>query len=365
MSKATWLLLALCGAVGRPTLLSGQDTLATRLRTRADSLLRDWRQAQGIADLADSLERERAAAGRETIAVGAVRIITNPSPLPLRAAAARAWPAIDSLYGTAAADLAERPYLIRAVDPDPAVRRRVLHVGLELPWDLDVEAVTTVLLVNVPVAPPDAALGEWLGATLRPSLRPQDDRRAVYLQLITAPSQTVRDCFLGDIARCKDALQLGDTSHLLERWYPSPAERHALVGASFAEFFNNGATAATFRTCITGGDAACTQLLRSLPPGALPKPLAQAARSALVREALRLGGRDAYRRLLAEPRAPVGDRLAAAAGTAVDSVVAGWRRSMLMGRPPTVSLPWWAFFTAFAWMAFFAVCGLRSSRWRL
>jgi hypothetical protein len=363
MSRGSWL-LALCAATG-PTSLCGQDTLVAQLRVRADSLLQNWRQAQGIADLADSLERERAAAGRETIAVGALRIISNPSPLPLREAAARAWPVIDSLYGTAAADLAHWPYLIRAVDPDPAMRRRVLHVGLELPWDLDVEAATRVLLMNVPVAPPDAALGEWLGAALRPSLRPEDDRRAVYLQLITAPSQTVRDCFLGDIARCKDALQLGDTSHLLERWYPSSAERHALVRESFAEFFNRGATTETFRTCSAGNDAACTQLLRSLPPGALPKPLAQAARAALVREALRLGGRDAYRRLLAEPRAPIADRIAAAAGVAGDSVVAGWRRSMLTGRPPPVTLPWWAFFTACAWMAFFAVCGLRSSRWRL
>ena len=36
---------------------------------------------------------------RDTIAVGALRIVTDPSPLPVRAAAERAWPVLDSLYG--------------------------------------------------------------------------------------------------------------------------------------------------------------------------------------------------------------------------------------------------------------------------
>ena len=83
-----------------------QDTVVMRLQGRADSLLRAWREAQAIANVADSLERDRATAGRDTIAVGHLRIIANRSPLPLRKAAERAWPAIDSLYGNAAADLA-------------------------------------------------------------------------------------------------------------------------------------------------------------------------------------------------------------------------------------------------------------------
>jgi len=113
--------------------LAGQDTMMVRLRNRADSLLRTWREAERLADLADSLERERATAGSDTIAIGGLRVIANPSPLALREAAERAWPVIDSLYGTAALELAQHPVIIRAVDPDTAVRRTVLHVGLELP----------------------------------------------------------------------------------------------------------------------------------------------------------------------------------------------------------------------------------------
>jgi len=363
MSRAAGgLLVALFAWVGAP---AAQDTLVARLRTRADSLVREWRQARALADLIDSLERARAGEGRDTIAVGALRIVTNPSPLPVRAAAARAWPVIDSLYGPAAADLARRPYIIRAVDPDTAVPRSVFHVGMEVPWDLDEASVVTLLLSNVPIARPDPALADWLGASLRPQVRARHDREAVYVQLVTAPSQAARSCFLGDIARCEDALGLGDAASALERWYPSAGERRALVTRSFAEYFNHGASAGSFHACVAGNDSDCAELLRSLPGSALPRPLGYDARGTLVHLALRLGGRDAYRRLLANPAAPIADRLAAAAGAPVDSLVARWRAQVIASRPATVLLPGWAFAVALGWTALFAACGLRSSRWRV
>ena len=356
-------LLLILGVLASP--LFGQDTLISRLRIRADSLLRTWQQAVAIANLADSLERERATIGRDTIAVGALRIITNASPLPVRQAAALAWPAIDSLYGSAAADLAERPYFIRAVDPDSNARRAVLHVGLEVPWDLDLRSTTTLLLTTVPIAPPDRALATWLTGVLRPSIHPREDLGGVYLEFVTAPSQAARGCFMGDIASCIDALGLGDTNHQLERWYPSAPERRAVVTGSFADFFDHGGSAPALRECVAGRDASCTALLRSLPADVLPKPLSDAARVSLVRDALRLGGQDAYRRLLRDPEAAISDRLAEAAGVRVDSLVAGWRNAALAARPAPVELPWWAIGVALGWVTVFAGCGLSSSRWRL
>jgi hypothetical protein len=339
----------------------------TRFRLRADSLLRTWREAEALADLADSLERERATAGRDTIAVGSLRIIANPSPLPLREAAERAWPAIDSLYGAMAAELTQRPYIIRAVDPDTAVRRTILHVGVDLPWDLDLSDMTRLLLTTVPAPHFDPALADWIGGPLRPSLRPGDDRLATFLQLVTAPSAAVRECFLGAIDRCKDVLQLDDTTDLLEQWYSTPAEREALVTESFSGYFERGATAPSFLRCRQHSDDACTTLLRSLPPGTLPRPLANAARTVLVREALRMGGRDAYRRLVTDPLAPMSKRLASAAGIGIgiDSLVVRWRNSVLDARPAALTLPWWASVAAFGWTAFFGFCALRSTRWRL
>src|SRR5205823_857992 len=90
--------------------LAGQSV--ERLQARADSLLREWRRANALADMVDSLNRTRAAGGTDTISVGALRIVTNPSPARLREAAARAWLVIDSLYGSEAQQLAQRPYLI-------------------------------------------------------------------------------------------------------------------------------------------------------------------------------------------------------------------------------------------------------------
>ena len=345
--------------------LHSQDSLMARLRRQADSLLDAWRGAQRLAALADSLEQVRATAGADTIAVGGLRIIANPSPLPLREAAARAWPVIDSLYGSAAEDLPRYPYIFRAVDPDSSVRRTVLHVGVEVPWDLDVRASTNLLLTTVTAPSFDAALADWLGSALRPTLRPEDEGAAVFIELVTAPSAAVRRCFLGDIARCKDVLQIGDSTGLLARWYATPAEREALVTGSFKWYFGRGATAPSFQKCREHRDDACIALLQALPPGSLPRPLGQAARLVLVRAALRAGGRDAYRRLVAHPEASLDTRLSSAATMDIDSLVARWRNDVLAARPRPLTLPWWAGFAAIGWTAFFGFCALRSSRWRL
>ena len=320
--------------------LQSQDSLMARLRRQADSLLGSWREAQKLADVADSLEQVRATASSDTIAVGGLRIVVNPSPLPWRRAAELAWPVIDSLYGSAAEDLPQHPYIFRAVDPDTGAHRAVLHVGVEVPWDLDLRATSTVLLTTVTAPHVDPALAAWLGAALRPTLRSQDERAVVFVLLVTAPSQAVRRCFLGDIARCKNVLQLGDSTGLLARWYVTPAEREALVTAAFTDYFARGATAPSLQRCRQHHDDACTALLQSLPPGTLPRPLAHAARLLLVREALRAEGRDAYRRLVARPSAPIGDRLASAAGMDIDSLVRRWRNAALAARPQPLTLPW-------------------------
>src|SRR6267143_6509345 len=63
-----WLLLLM--VLASPLPLSAQDSTLVRLRHRADSLAREWRQANAIADLVDSLERDRATSGKDTISVG-------------------------------------------------------------------------------------------------------------------------------------------------------------------------------------------------------------------------------------------------------------------------------------------------------
>src|SRR5437762_7435304 len=81
MCSGRWALALLAASVGT---LSAQDV--PRLQARADSLLREWRRASAVADMVDSLNHARAAGGTDTISVGALRIVTNPSPARLREA---------------------------------------------------------------------------------------------------------------------------------------------------------------------------------------------------------------------------------------------------------------------------------------
>jgi hypothetical protein len=109
--RGTWIVLASLAA--RPAF--GQDAI---LRARSDSLLREWRQANALASLQDSLRHAARLAGRDTIRAGALLIVANPSQLPLAQAAARIWTSIERYYGTAARNFSRRPFLIQAVDPD-------------------------------------------------------------------------------------------------------------------------------------------------------------------------------------------------------------------------------------------------------
>src|SRR5438094_10910 len=243
MCSGRWALALLAASVGT---LSAQDV--PRLQARADSLLREWRRASAVADMVDSLNHARAAGGTDTISVGALRIVTNPSPARLREAAARAWPVIDSLYGIEARQLEQRPYLIAPYDPDTNSPKPITRGAIQVPWDQDVASLAMLLLTTVPIGRPDAALQEWLGGPVVPIIRPAQARAAVYVQLVTAPSQAARSCFLG---------------------------------------------------------------------------------------------------------------------VSVDSLVTLWRSEILAARPAPVTLPPWGPWAALGWTAVFAVCALRSSRWRV
>src|SRR5438552_1668150 len=363
MCSGRWALALLAASVGT---LSAQDV--PRLQARADSLLREWRRASAVADMVDSLNHARAAGGTDTISVGALRIVTNPSPARLREAAARAWPVIDSLYGSEARQLERRPYLIASYDPDTTSPKPTLRSAIQVPWDKDVASLAMIFLTNVPIGRPDAGLQNWLGGPVAPIIHPAQARATVYVELVTAPFQAARNCFLGVMNDCRTALTLGQSPDHVEQWYPSAAERRALVFRSFAEYFgysDHGARKPALQSCGAGSDTACTELLRSLPPGALPRPLTYDARAALAHIALRLGGREAYHRLVATPGAPIADRLAGAAGVSVDSLVAQRRSEILAARPAPVTLPPWGPWAALGWTAVFAVCALRSSRWRV
>lgn len=335
-----------------------------RLKAEADSLAREWRQANALADLQDSLRKVGARAGRDTIRAGALTILVNPSPLPVAQAAARTWPVIEHLYGPMAASVTDRNIIIEAIDPDTIVPPPPIGAAAQVRWNLGRPRLTQWLLNYVSAAAADRALRDWLGGPLL-----YDTAAAaaaaphVYVDLVTRPWRILRRCFLGDTPSCRIALSVGDTTALLVDGYDAP-ERRSLVVDTYQGFFNHGSTERDFRACAAGGDSVCLQLLQGLEPGRLIRPLGYSARLSLVALALRAGGDGAMGRLLAAPERSMAGRLSDASGMDIDSLTARWLWSIRAARPTPVSLPPWGTWLALGWIGFFATCGLRSSRWR-
>ena len=343
-----------------PLHLAAQGTAA--LQARADSLLREWQQANLFAAVQDSLRAAQRIAGRDTIRVGALTILVNPSPLPVARAAAQAWPVIERFYGPVARDLVSRPVIIQAVDPDTATLTSGPGGVLRIPWDQEQSQLVRTLVGTANLGSIDRGLRDWLGGPVTPwlDLKPQLGR--VYIQLATAPSQAVRRCFAGALAACRDALSLTGTADSIARWY-GPDERRYLVTTQFWRG-ERGWREAEFHSCYTGSDSACLDLLESISPGNIPPPLDYGARYALLATAVALGGREAFSRLLASAKEPIGRRLAEASLVTEDSLVARWRAAVLAAPPQPVSLPPWGPLIAIVWAGVFTGCALRSSRWR-
>lgn len=359
--------LLVIAALLLPYPLAGQQTAA--LQSRADSLLREWRQADVFAAVQDSLRAAQRIAGRDTIRVGALTILANPSPLPLAQAAAQAWPEIERFFGPIAQELIRHPVIIQAVDPDTATLTSGPGGVLRIPWDQEQSQLVRALVGSADLGSLDRGLRDWLGGPVTPwtDLKPLLGR--VYVRLVTTPSQAVHHCFAGDLSACRDALSLTDTAGRITRWY-GPEERRYLVATELALLQSGGVLArqgrdAEFHSCAAGSDSACLDLLIAFSPGATPPPLDYGARYALLATAVTLGGREAFSRLLASPEEPIGSRLAEASFVTEDSLVARWRAAVLAARPKPVSLPPWGPLIAIVWASVFTGCALRSSRWRV
>jgi hypothetical protein len=354
------------GAVLQLALLAAPLTAQqAAVRARADSLLHDWREARTLAELQDSLRRTAQLAGADTVRVGSLRILANPSPLPVQQAAALAWPVIERFYGPAAEAFRHRPFLLNAVDPDSAAGSPTLRPGLLVTWDLDASRLAALLCSLADLSAEDPALREWLGGPLLPpDSSPASRLGGAYVQLVTAHSIVARRCLTGDPAACRLALTLDSADDPARRWY-GPDGRRQIVVTDFATAFDRGARQAAWSACRDGSDSTCLELLHSLPPGSIPEPLDYASRRTFLEVARQVGGPETFQRLFATPSGPMGARLAAATRVSEDSLVLRWRSAVLAARPRSVSLPPWEAWLALGWVGVFAACGLRSSRWRV
>ena len=286
-----------------------------------------------------------------------------------RAAVAEAWPALERSYGAHAAELARKDFhLIVSRNPDaPTGLPRGPVVPVIVATDANAHDVARRLTLSagqVMAIGLDTALRRFL-PTIYP-LDPQFDeqrRRDVYQEMVIAPWMAVRRCFIGDIARCRQAFGLVGGSDPATDWY-DPDDRARAAGGTASWASSTGQEALRKSCLFEHRDADCLLLLRGLLRERLDPPFSTTARATLVATALDLGGPGAFDRLLARPHAPLADRLADAAGLPADSLISVWRNRVTAHGPMSARIPARSAWAAFGWAVVFGVLALRSSRWR-
>ncbi|MFN8652503.1 MAG: hypothetical protein U0133_11405 [Gemmatimonadales bacterium] len=345
------------------TSLAAQDKAEIdRLSRKADSLAQLWKEADALADLADSLASAPVIPPTDTLRVGGLLIITNRTPLPVRAAAERAWPVIDSLYGSAASRLATTPYYVQATDPD-STRLSPRWWGTQIPWDRTVKETADLLALYVPMPPTDQAYQHWAGNNLRPSTRGWlVDMGESYVALVTSHYQIGQQCFLGRLDRCRTLLELDSVFDPL-RVYPTLEERQKIARLLYVAYDQAGLRAEVV-PCLSGVDAACKAAVTKLPKEQLPKPASPLLRAALAQLAVKIGGRDGYSRLMADSLAPMSVRLSGAAGIPLDSLLSRWHDEVIAARPRPVAIPPFGVAVGLGWGLVLGLVAVRSSRWR-
>jgi hypothetical protein len=201
-----------------------------------------------------------------------------------------------------------------------------------------------------------APFAKWLGTSM-PILSDSAELTAIYVALVTARAQVARRCFTGDLASCRQALELDAATDPTTAWY-DPAGRRSVV----AEYMAQHREVPAGDDCLApGGDESCIRFIRSWQY--LPRPLNNAVRASFTRTALSLGGKGSYGRLVGA-RGSVADRLAAAGGMQLDTLVARWRADVLASRPPSLAVRARTQWSTIFWVIVCATLALRSSRWR-
>ena len=354
------------------------DSVAKR-REAVDAALRAlvplWRAATRDYEQFDSAFMNRLPT--ERLRVGAFTVLTDPVLLTtVQAALDRAWPPVHDTFGPGADSiLGSRTFVIRqrvntSVTADTVIDLAELKNGALEIFDRTNSRAKPELLASLIMVKSGRLIFEGVDSTfllwLRGPLTPEMDRPAIrerlYVDLVTQPSQAVGRCLAGDILRCREALGLSTPADPLTEWY-SARERQQLV-IKLKSVTSAGANRESYGQCVEhDAFSACDNLLRSMHDAYVPPPLSPEARHNVVRLAIDMGGDGAYQRLVAGNGRTPGERLSAAAGAPIDSVVSQWRSGIVAAAPKSQRLSAGTAWATIAWGAFFGILALGSRRW--
>lgn len=367
---ALLLFLIACPASGTVT----AQTVA-EARARAEQLLAEYRAGQRAEARAN--EANWRAHYSDTVRVGGLTVVTRGADhQPVESAARAAWPRIESRYGQLSNTMARFPIWVERVDsagsmfgvstrlPDGSVTSQRAGAG-EVALTAGLLRYADLLLWGNA----DSALSGWYPANPDAGLDPAVMAERAYLEVVTSLSVEARSCLIGDDRACSEALGLREVADPLINSYDAAARRALTI--RIEPLLELRPFATQFHNCVDEyEDAACVEILRAVMIRSdsfgvyqLPPPMGDVPRRALVAQMERLGGPEAWSRLLASAGQPLETRLAKAAGVPPDSLMRVWRRSLLVARPMPVSVSSTAFLVALFWGSVGLAFALRCSRW--
>jgi len=334
----------------------------------------------------------------DTVRAGELVVATEPSLHALAAAAAHiASDSLAALVGGGTRRLAGTLFL------RSAIRNGVSELeagsaassgrGTDLPLTADRFTVARAWIETATILLDGTITGDlrtWSGFV--PIARWDDSKwTSIRYGMVTAPIFIVRQCIAGNIAACEQALGLTPTTDPLTQWYDeadrlqyarmtvrqlqvfAAASRNsasAFCPSSACDSSSRGTRDFALRTklayatrCVGGAATACDTLFRLRLNESSDAPLWQDVHQSLLREALTLGGPDAFDRL-ANSRGTVAERIAATAGVPLDSVVRAWRRTVLTTANGPTSVDTGTVVSSLVWALACGTLALRSSRWR-
>lgn len=378
-------LLAACLMLSLGGSVRAQDR--RELELRVDELVRTWREAEARhSAYLDGLRQEV----RSSFMVGPLRVETTAPQYSHLAhfAADSALRELSPVYGRALERMSQYQLLVEIVPPDRWREAELVvailgekgarHGGR---WGAPDTVIQTrnfrdVILQalsghDMPATAARNTAVHNLSAWLRGAFPVDTPRTADYIEartaLLTTTSILGRSCYEGDTAACRLALGIDIAADPATQWFDSTARR-AFVQAD-AHFwrrvanFGDQSLRALAAECLEGADSACIEVIRRYPDPGLPDPIPSLYREQLLRLAIAVGGTAAMERALLT-EGSVGDRLAAAAGVSVDSLMGLWvaRLQAAGGKSEAMSLRIAAMSTF--WVLVCLGLSLRSSRWR-
>ncbi|HEX5005077.1 MAG TPA: hypothetical protein VFV65_07160 [Gemmatimonadales bacterium] len=322
--------------------LAAQDSAATlaRMERRLDSL-------RAVLAAADSTARSRVRT--DTVIVGSLRIATTPALRPaVQRAAAVAWERLGVEFGGALSEAS-----LPAMPVGSAAESLAGNVSAELLADALERTAARVVWGRQ-----DSTLVRWLSGYLPADAAVADGSR-ILASLVGTPAIPNAGCLGGAMADCALALGLGAPPPSVEAWY-APAAWPGLVERDRGSLDSRSASRRA--DCIERADMeACRAVLSLRPPA---PPVAPVGRALLAQLALESGGSGAFERLTSDPEATLGDRLASAARQPLDSLLAGWLRTVRHAPPSGAPAKGSELLIVLAWSCPALLLSLRGSRCR-